>query len=209
MLELVGDGCFRDLLTVSYDCGATTLRDQGDGGPSLPAGQSSGRSFRPMKPRAAKQAARHLLSPPSEASPSSRGSATNGRKGRLFLNSRGNKWTGDAVKCRFEDIEIDFGLDGDEAARHRTGHQRGINCRRDGNIMPCPEAEGNGRRGAEAKLGATQRGEAEADRPAGPESTASGSIIMRSAGTFITRKIIAGVDSHVVAKLAGHQSPPR
>ena len=63
--------------------------------------------------------------------------------GPLFLNNRGNKWTGDAVKCAFARLEETIGK--------RLTH---YDFRR----------------------------------------------------TFITRKIIAGVDSHVVATLSGHQS---
>ena len=63
--------------------------------------------------------------------------------GPLFLNSRGRKWTGEAVKCSFARLETTLGK--------RLKH---YDFRR----------------------------------------------------TFITRKIIAGVDSHVVAKLSGHQS---
>ena len=61
----------------------------------------------------------------------------------LFRNNRGNKWTGDAVKCVFARMEATLGK--------RVTH---YDFRR----------------------------------------------------TFITRKIIAGVDSHVVATLSGHQS---
>ena len=30
--------------------------------------------------------------------------------GPIFLNTKGNKWTGSAVKCRFEDVEVAFGI---------------------------------------------------------------------------------------------------
>ena len=61
--------------------------------------------------------------------------------GPLFLNNRGNKWTGDAVKCAFARVELETGK--------RYCH-----------------------------------------------------YMLRH--SFITHKLVAGVDSHVVGKLAGH-----
>lgn len=134
-------GPFADLLTVSYDCGARPfeVKDMERRHLELerqraviPADEAKGRKY-----------TRTIYFPTERSIAIIKRLAKERPEGPLFLNSKGNKWTGNAVKCGFQRL--------DEVLGKRVKH---YDFRR----------------------------------------------------TFITRKIIAGVDSHVVAKLSGHQS---
>lgn len=134
-------GPFADLLTVSYDCGARPFElkdlelrhvDFDKRRAVIPADEAKGRKH-----------TRTIYFPTDRSLEIVRRLCAERAEGPIFRNSRGNKWTGNAVKCYFARLEKIIGK--------RVKH---YDFRR----------------------------------------------------TFITRKIIAGVDSHVVAKLSGHQS---
>jgi integrase len=134
-------GPFADLLTVSYDSGARPFEvkdlekrhvEMDKRRAVIPATETKGR-----------RNTRVFYFPTDRSAETVRRLCEERPIGPLFLNNRGNKWTGDAVKCSFARLEKVVG--------RRIKH---YDFRR----------------------------------------------------TFVTRKIIAGVDSHVVAKLSGHQS---
>ncbi len=203
ILNLVGDGCFRDLLVVSYDCGARPFEvkdlerrhvDFDKRCAVIPADEAKGRKH-----------TRTVYLPTDRSVEIVRRLCEEHPEGPVFRNSKGNRWTGDAVKCRFEDIEIDFGLkemerqgvalDVTEEAIHAFA-------------KTLKKARKNKETGRETpKLAWELRKEARQKLIAG-QVRKYGKRFNHYAfrRTFITRKIIAGVDSHVVAKLAGHQS---
>lgn len=125
--------------------------------------------------------------------------------GPIFRNNLGNKWTGDVVKCRFEDLEVAFGL----KEMERRGIELDVSEESIAEVMktlsPTKKRKGTGiavpkeawelRKEARLKLVAKQ---------AKQYGKRFNHYAFRR--TFITGKIIAGVDSHVVAKLSGHQS---
>ena len=125
--------------------------------------------------------------------------------GPLFRNDKGNKWTGDAVKCRFEDIEVAFGI----KEMERQGVQLDVSeesiARVQATLSPTKKERGSGKE--VAKKGWELHKEARLKLIA-EQTKQYGKRFNHYAfrRTFITRKIIAGVDSHVVAKLSGHQS---
>lgn len=130
-----------DLLTVTYDSGARPQEvkrlearhiDFENQRAVIPADEAKGR-----------QHARVIYLPTEESLAIVRRLCEKYPQGPIFRNSKGNAWTGDAVKCAFARLADVIG----RTVKH-------YDFRR----------------------------------------------------TFITRKIIAGVDSHVVAKLAGHQT---
>jgi integrase len=134
-------GPFADLLTVSYDSGARPFEVKElerrhvefDRQRALfSADEAKGRKY-----------PRTIYFPTQRSMDVIRRLCEEHPQGPIFRNNRGNKWTGDAVKCVFARLEGVIGK--------RVKH---YDFRR----------------------------------------------------TFITRKIVAGVDSHVVAKLSGHQS---
>lgn len=203
MLALVGDGSFRDLLTVSYDCGARPFEVK----------DLEKRHFQPDKQRAVIPAdeAKGRKHPRAIYFPTERSMEIVGRlcdehpTGPIFRNNLDNKWTGDAVKCRFEDIEVAFGL----KEMERQGIKLDVSeesiaammvtlsptKKRKGTGVEVPKEAWELRKEARLKLIAQQ-------------TKKYGKRFNHYAfrRTFITGKIIAGVDSHVVAKLSGHQS---
>jgi integrase/recombinase XerC len=140
ILQSITDA-FADLLIVSYDCGARPFEVK----------ELEARHFQADKQRAVipadeakgRKHTRVFYFPTDRSMGILQRLCKERPLGTLFLNNRGNKWTGDAVKCAFARLEETLGK--------RVCH---YDFRR----------------------------------------------------TFITRKIIAGVDSHVVARLSGHQS---
>ena len=134
-------GPLADLLTVTYDSGARPFEvkemearhlDFEKQRAVIPADEAKGRKH-----------TRTIYFPPGRSVKILQRLCKLYPAGPIFRNTKGNKWTGDAVKCAFARLE--------QAIGKRIKH---YDFRR----------------------------------------------------TFITRKIIAGVDSHVVAKLSGHQS---
>jgi integrase len=203
MLVLVGDGNFRDLLTVSYDCGARPFEVKelewrhlqlDKQRAVIPADEAKGRKH----PRA-------IYFPTDRSMAIIRRLADDYPDGPLFRNNLGNRWTGDAVKCRFEDIEVAFGL----KEMERQGVELDVSEESIAEVMktlsPTKKPRDSGievakkawelRKEARLKLVAQQ-------------TKKFGKRFNHYAfrRTFITGKIIAGVDSHVVAKLSGHQS---
>jgi integrase len=140
LLAAIKDQAFRDLLIVSYDSGARPFEVK----------QLERRHLQLDRKRAIipKEEAKGRRHPRTIYFPTDRSMAIMQRliqehpTGKLFLNRRGNPWTGMAVKNRFEDLD------------HVLGRR------------------------------ITQ-------------------YTLRHA--WITRKLVAGVDSHVVAALAGHR----
>jgi integrase len=203
LLGLVGDGCFRDLLTVSYDSGARPFEvkdleqrhmDFDKRCAVIPADEAKGRKH-----------TRTVYFPTDRSMEIVRRLCEANPTGPFFLNSKGNRWTGDAVKCRFEDIEVAFGLkemerqgidldtseESIQAMARTLEHNR--KTKKTGALVP--------KKAWELRKEARQKLIAQQARQYGKRFN---HYAFRR--TFITRKIIAGVDSHVVAKLAGHQS---
>jgi integrase len=202
MMSMV-EGCFRDLLTVSYDCGARPFEikdlqarhvDLDKRCAVIPAEEAKGRSH-----------TRTFYFPTDRSLEVVRRLCAERTQGPLFVNTRGNKWTGDAVKCRFESLEIDFGL----AEMKRKGIELDVSKESIAAVIktlkPTRKDKQSGRevpkKKWELRKEARQKLIAEQARRYGKRFN---HYAFRRA--FITRKIIAGVDSHVVAKLSGHQS---
>jgi integrase len=122
---------------------------------------------------------------------------------KLFLNNRGRPWTGFAVKNRFEDVEVAIGLAEMKRRGIESSTEEAIQAvmatlpktRRDkGSGKEVPRKPWQIRQQAKAKLVV-----AEAKR----YGARFHHFELRHA--FVTRKLVAGVDSHVVAALAGHR----
>lgn len=140
VLEHVQDQPFRDLLIVSYDSGARPQEVK-----DLEARHIESDKQRAVIPaEEAKKGIQRAFYFPTERSMEIINRLVKERPtGPLFLNNRGNPWTGFAVKCRFERLEPKIGK---RLFQYALRH------------------------------------------------------------SFITSKLAAGVDSHVVARLAGHQN---
>jgi integrase len=203
LLEVVGDGCFRDLLIVSYDCGARPFEvkdlerrhlDFEKRCAVIPADEAKGR-----------KRTRTVYFPTDRSMAIIRRLAEAYLEGPIFRNTMGNQWTSDAVKCRFEDIEIAFGLaemkrqgielDTSEESIQAVAKTLSPTRKNKKTGVETPKKTWELRKEARQKLIAQQ---------AQQYGKRFNHYAFRR--TFITRKIIAGVDSHVVAKLAGHQS---
>jgi integrase len=201
MLSLL-DGCFRDLLVASYDSGARPFEIK----------EMERRHFQPELRRAVipadeakgRKHTRAIYFPTGRSLEIVTRLCEEHPTGPIFLNAKANKWTGDAVKCRFEDIEVDFGL----AEMRRRGVELDVSeesiAAVMGTLSPTRKRKGGGevpKKNWELRKEARQKLIARQARAYGKRFN---HYAFRR--TFITRKIIAGVDSHVVAKLAGHQS---
>lgn len=138
MLPLVTDE-FRDLITVSWDCGARPQEIKKLEARHLEL--QNNRAVLPTKEAKGKRRARAIYFPTERSLEILRRLAKENPEGPIFLNNRGNPWTGFAVKNAFERLDEELG---------RRIHQ----------------------------------------------------YMFRR--TWITRKLVAGVDSHVVAQLSGH-----
>lgn len=203
LLALAGDGDFADLLTVSYDCGARPFEvkelerrhvDFDRQCAVIPADEAKGRRHTRVIYFATARSLAIL-----------RRLCAERPEGAIFRNARDNKWTGDAVKCRFEDMEVAFGL----KEMERLGVDLDVSeesvAAKVKTLSPTRKEKGTGR--AVEKAAWELRKEAR-QKLIGEQAKKYGKRFNHYAfrRTFITRKIIAGVDSHVVAKLSGHQS---
>jgi integrase len=203
MLSVIHDEQFRDLLIVPYDCGARPfeVKDlekrhvQSDKQRAvIPADEAKGRKH-----------TRTVYFPTGRSMDMVKRLCEEYPTGPLFRNKSGNRWTGDAVKCRFENIEIAFGL----REMERQGIELDVSEESITAFMeklsPTKKQRGTGREAPkenwELRKEARLKLIAEQARKYGKRFN---HYAFRR--TFITRKIIAGVDSHVVAKLSGHQS---
>jgi integrase len=203
LLSVVRDEEFRDLLIVSYDCGARPfeVKDlekrhvQADKRRAvIPADEAKGRKY-PRTIYFPTDRSMAVVTRLCESHPD----------GPIFRNTSGKRWTGNAVKCRFEDIEVLFGL-------KEMGRQ-GITVDLSDEaieafmktLSPTKRQRGTGKdvrkETWELRKEARLKLVAQAARKHGKRFR---HYAFRR--TFITRKIIAGVDSHVVARLSGHQS---
>jgi integrase len=203
ILSSVGEGCFCDLLTVSYD----------SGGRPFEVKELQARHFQPDKRRAVipaeeakgKRRARVIYFPTDRSLAIVIRLCAEHPSGPIFRNAKGRPWTAMAVKCRFEDVEIDFGLaemkrlgielDTSEESVAAIQNTLSPVRKKRGTNEEVPKLAGELRKEARQKLIARQ---------ARKHGRRFNHYAFRR--TFITRKIIAGVDSHVVAKLAGHES---
>jgi integrase len=194
---------FADLLIVSYDSGARPFEvkelerrhvDLEKQAAVIPAGEAKGRKH-----------TRTFYFPTDRSLEIVRRLCEQYPEGPLFRNSRGNKWTGDAVKCRFEDLEVALGrqelerqgvtIDLSEEAIEDVMKTLSPTRRQRGTGKEVPKKRWELRKEARLKLIAEQ---------ARKHGKRLKHYDFRR--TWITRKIIAGVDSHVVARLSGHQS---
>jgi len=140
LLEHVHDRPFRDLLVVCYDSGCRPQEIKG-----LEARQvdlAKRRAVITADDGAKGGITRAIYFPTERSMEIIRRLSTERPTGPLFLNNKGNPWTGFAVKCRFERLDTKLGK------RYRHYDLR---------------------------------------------------------HSFVARKLLAGVDSHVVAALAGHK----
>lgn len=203
LLALIGDGGFRDLLTVSYDSGARPFEVKDlekrhiqfeKRCAVIPADEAKGRAH-----------TRTVYLPTKRSMEIVRRLCDEHATGPIFHNTKGNKWTGDAVKCRFEDIEVDIGL----AEMKRLGIELDVSeasiQRVAATVSKTRKSRGTGK---EVEKKAWEVRKEARKKLIAEQATKYGKRFNMYAfrRTFITRKIVAGVDSHVVAKLAGHQS---
>jgi integrase len=201
LLQYVDDGPFRDLLIVSYDCGTRPQETK----------QLEARHLQIDKRRA--------IIPAEEAKgritraiyfPSERSFAIITRlakeypAGPLFRNGKGNAWTAFSVKIRFERIQIAEGL--------REMKKRGIQSivtedAIEKFVKTLPKKRINPTSGQETKKKDWEIRQ-EAKRKLIAKEAKQYARRFRQYDlrhSFVTRKLRAGVDSHIVAALVGHK----
>jgi integrase len=203
MLGLIDDQQFRDLLSVSYDSGGRPFEIKELEKRHLQFDKQ--RAVIPADEAKGRKHTRTVYFPTDRSMEIVRRLAEEHPTGPIFRNRRGNPWTGDAVKCRFEDIEVEFGL--------KEMQRQGIDLDTSEEsiaammttLSPTRKQKGTGKEVPKQKW--ELRKEARLKLVAG-QARKYGKRFNHYAfrRTFITEKIIAGVDSHVVARLAGHQS---
>jgi integrase len=196
------EGCFRDLLIVSYDSGGRPFEIK----------EMERRHFQPDLKRAVipadeakgRKHTRAIYFPTERSMGIVTRLCQEHPTGPIFLNTRGSKWTGDAVKCRFEDIEIDFGL----AEMRRQGVELDVSEESIAAVMKTLAPARKQKDGRQVPKKTWELRKEARQKLIAQQARAYGKRFNHYAfrRTFITRKIIAGVDSHVVAKLSGHQS---
>jgi integrase len=203
VLDLTGDSTFADLLIVSYDSGARPFEVKDLETRHLQLDKQ--RAIIPADEAKGRRHTRTIYFPTERSMDILRRLASEHPEGPLFRNNLGNRWTGAAVKCRFEDIEIAFGLKEMERQGVALDVSEESIAAVVKTLLPTRKQRETGqevpkqkwelRKEARQKLIASQ---------ARKYGTRFNHYAFRR--TFITGKIIAGVDSHVVAKLSGHQS---
>ena len=203
LMGRVKDQAFRDLLAVSWDCGARPQEvkrlearhfDESRSRAVLPAEEAKGR-HRPRTIYFPTERCMEIVRRLSALHPA----------GPLFRNAKGNAWTAYAVHCRFRSLEVSTGLArmtekgiasevADEAVEALATK-----------LDPVRQQRQTGRPVAKTRkelLNEARR------KLVAAEARKHGVRLShyQFRRTWITSKLIAGVDSHVVAKLAGHQT---
>lgn len=202
VLTLVKDTAFKDLLVVSYDSGCRPQEVKGLEARHLQFDKQ--RAVLPAEEAKGKRYPRPIYFPTGRSMEAVRRLAEAHPTGPLFRNNRGKPWTSFAVKCRFADVEVALGR---EEMR---------------------------RRGIESKVTEEAIAELMAILPQRTPDKVTGKLVDRKPWvirqqakeklvvaearqygkrfrhyslrhSFVTRKLVAGVDSHVVAALAGHR----
>jgi integrase len=201
LLQYVEDGPFRDLLIVSYDCGTRPQETK----------QLEARHLQIDKRRAiipAEEAkgriARAIYFPSERSFAIITRLAKEYPTGPLFRNGRGNAWTAFSVKIRFERIQIAEGL--------REMKKRGIQSvvtedAIEKLVKTLPKKRKNPTSGQETKKKDWEIRQ-EAKRKLIAKEAKQYARRFRQYDlrhSFVTRKLRAGVDSHVVAALVGHK----
>ena len=195
------DVSFRDLLIVSYDAGTRPQETK-----TLEA-----RHFQVDKQRAvipgeeAKGGrTRAIYFPTDRSLEIVKRLAVQHPTGPLFRNSKGNPWTSSAVKLRFERIQVNVGRE--EMAK------RGIES-----AVTKGEIESLAAKLPKTRLDRST-GKRVTKKPHEVKTEARRRLVIKEARqyakrfrqydfrhTFVTRKLRAGVDSHIVASLVGHR----
>lgn len=203
LLSLIADQNFQDLCIVSYDTGGRPQEiksiearhvDLKQELVLIPTEETKGRHRRRLIHIPTKRTL-EILQRRCEQFPS----------GPIFRNKLGNKWTGMAVKCRFEDLEVAFG----QKEMERQGIESKITEKAIEKYMktlnPMKKEKSTGMM--------VKKDRRELRREAGQkmmreEAVPYGVRIKQYdfRRTYITDSLIAGVDSHVVAQLSGHSS---
>jgi integrase len=201
VLQHVSDGPFRDLLIVSYDCGARPFEVKG----------LERRHLQLEKERAvipaeeAKGGHTRVIYFPTERSMEIiRRLAAERLEGKLFLNSRGRPWTGFAVSNRFVDIEVAIGI----AEMKKRGIESSVTDEAIAELMKTlPKTRKDKSTGKEEARKVWHIRQQAKEKLVKEEAKAYGVRFHHYAlrHTFITRKLVAGVDSHIVAALSGHK----
>jgi len=201
ILEHVHDVPFRDLLIVSYDSGSRPQETK-----QLEARHLELDKQRAVIPgeEAKRGRTRAIYLPTDRSMEIVKRLAKEHPTGPLFRNNQGQPWTGFAVKLRFDRIQIAIGLQ--EMAK------RGISS-------AVTEDDIDRLAGKLSKTRLTRAaGKRTSKKPAELRSAAKRKLIAKEAKqyakrfrqydlrhSFVTRKLRAGVDSHVVAALVGHK----
>lgn len=199
ILALVRDAAFRDLLVVSYDSGARPQEVKRLEARHLQLDKH--RAVIPAAEAKGQRAARTIYLPTERSVEVLTRLAGLHADGAIFRNNRGNPWTAAAVKCRFEDIEVAIGREEME----RRGIASGV-------TDDAVEREMRAIAGSDRARGRSQPRKEWALRQQAKEKLVVAEA--RRYGkrfrhyalrhSFVTRKLVAGVDSHIVAALAGH-----
>lgn len=201
LLQHVQDVPFRDLLVVSYDSGSRPQETK----------QVEARHLQLDKQRAvipgdeAKRGrTRAIYFPTDRSMEIVTRLAKEHPSGPLFRNNKGQPWTGFAVKLRFDRLQIAIGRE--EMAKHNVQSsvtEEAIEAL----AQKLPKTRLNRATGNQTPI-----------KPAELHTTARRKLLAKEAKqyakrfrqydlrhSFVTRKLRAGVDSHVVAALVGHK----
>jgi integrase len=193
---------FRDLLIVSYDSGARPFEikelesrhvDLDRQRAVIPAGESKGRRH-----------PRTVYFPTARSMEIIRRLCTAHATGPLFRNSRGNKWNGFSVKNAFEDVQVAIGVE----EMRRKGVESAVTPEAIAELARTLKKTKKSRlTGREVeKTDAELRSEARTKLVEAEAKKHAGRICHYSLRhSFVTRSLVKGVDSHTVAKLAGHR----
>lgn len=203
LLDFLADDPLAELLIVSYDCGARPFEVKDLEARHLQLDKS--RAVIPAEEAKGRKHTRTIYFPTERSMEIVARMAAEHPSGPLFRNSRGNGWTALAVKCRFDGLQIEFGI----KEMERLGVELDTSEESIERVMKTLKRTRKERiSGKEvAKQDWELRKEARQKLIAGQAKKYARKFNHYAfRRTFITSKIIAGVDSHVVARLSGHQS---
>jgi integrase len=203
VLTFVKDQAFKDLLIVSYDSGCRPQEVKRLEARHIQIDMR--RAVIPAEEAKGKRRPRTIYFPTDRALEAIERLRKQHPSGPLFRNAKGNAWTAYAVHCRFRYLETFTGVarmkergivskvtkEAVEEMLPRLKQTRAVR----GTGKERPKAKWELRREARVKLTTAE---------AKKYGVRFNHYQFRR--TWITEKLIAGVDSHVVAKLAGHQS---
>lgn len=200
LLAAIHDKEFKDLLLFSYDCGCRPQEAKQLEARHIELGKQ--RAVLPTEEAKGKRNPRAIYIPTTRALKIIKQRLKDFPEGKLFRNRNGQPWTASAVKCRFDKLQIAIGI----AEMKRRGIKSKVTDeaidRLAEKLSPTKKTRfGETRQKAKWEL----RNEAKLKliaEEAKPFGVRFRHYDLRH--TFITRKLVAGADSHVVAALSGH-----